>query len=290
MSTSAARSAVSSGTFICPDSGARTGSAPATRRTTCRASSWSAPGASRSCRVELPTEVFSSSGVPSATLRPPSITATRSASWSASSRYWVVSRTVQPSATRPRIVSHISPRVRGSRPVVGSSRKISGGLVIRLTARSRRRRIPPENCAIGLSAASSRPNCSSSRLPVARAAAERRPWSRPNSHMFSAAVRSSSTDAYWPVTPSSWRTRCGSRATSTPNTRACPASIGSIVASIFSVVVFPAPFGPRTPKISPWRTSRSTPSTARSRPKVLTRPTASIAAVAVIASLPLRTG
>ena len=48
-------------------------------------------------------------------------------------------------------------------------------LVIRLTARSSRRRIPPENCAIGLSAASSRPNCSSRRLPVARAAAERRP-------------------------------------------------------------------------------------------------------------------
>jgi hypothetical protein len=35
------------------------------------------------------------------------------------------------------MVSHISPRVRGSSPVVGSSRKISGGRVIRLAARSR---------------------------------------------------------------------------------------------------------------------------------------------------------
>jgi hypothetical protein len=60
-------------------------------------------------------------------------------------------------------VSHISPRVRGSRPVVGSSRKISGGRVIRLAARSRRRRIPPENCEIGLPAASSNPNCPSKR-------------------------------------------------------------------------------------------------------------------------------
>ena len=187
-----------------------------------------------------------------------------------------------PSATRPRIVSHICPRVRGSRPVVGSSRKISGGLVIRLAARSRRRRIPPENCEIGLFAASSRPNCPSSRFAAARASAERRPWSLPNSHRFSVAVRSSSTDAYWPVTPTSWRMRCGSLATSTPNTRACPASIGSSVASIFSIVVFPAPFGPRTPKISPWRTSRSIPSTARNWPKLLTRPTASIAAVVVM--------
>ena len=80
----------------------------------------------------------------------------------------MVSRTVQPSLTRLRIVSYICPRVRGSRPVVGSSRKISGGRVIRLAARSRRRRIPPENCAIGLSAASSSPNCVSSRLAAAR--------------------------------------------------------------------------------------------------------------------------
>ena len=56
------------------------------------------------------------------------------------------------------MVSHIWPRVRGSRPVVGSSRKISGGREIRLAARSSRRRMPPENCEICLSPASSRPN------------------------------------------------------------------------------------------------------------------------------------
>jgi len=47
------------------------------------------------------------------------------ASASASSRYWVVNMMVDPSATRSRIVSHIWLRFRGSRPVVGSSRKIS---------------------------------------------------------------------------------------------------------------------------------------------------------------------
>src|SRR5205085_4957527 len=34
------------------------------------------------------------------------------------------------------------------------------------------------------------------------------------------------------------------------------------VVSIPTVVVLPAPFGPRSPKISPWRTSRSSSSTA----------------------------
>ena len=77
------------------------------------------------------------------------MTAIRPARASASSRYWVVNIIVDPSATRARIVSHVWLRFRGSRPVVGSSRKISAGLVIRLAARSRRRRIPPENCEIG---------------------------------------------------------------------------------------------------------------------------------------------
>ena len=66
------------------------------------------------------------------------------------------------------MVSHIWPRVRGSRPVVGSSRKISGGRAIRLAARSSRRRMPPENCEICLSPASSRPNRPSSSSAVER--------------------------------------------------------------------------------------------------------------------------
>src|SRR5438270_1419227 len=86
---------------------------------------------------------FSSSGVPSATMRPWSSTAMRSARWSASSRYWVVSKMVTPSCTSSRMICHIVWRLRGSRPVVGSSRKISRGCPIRVIARSRRRFIPP---------------------------------------------------------------------------------------------------------------------------------------------------
>src|SRR6266851_2149424 len=54
----------------------------------------------------------------------------------------------------------------------------------------------------------------------------------------------------------------GSVARSQPATRAVPPLGGISVASIRSVVVLPAPFGPRKPKISPRRTLRSTPTTA----------------------------
>ena len=91
-----------------------------------------------------PTRSLSSSAVPSAITRPWSMTAMRSASRSASSRYWVVRRTVVPSATSASIVSHSSSRLRGSRPVVGSSRKSTGGRATSAAARSSRRRMPPE--------------------------------------------------------------------------------------------------------------------------------------------------
>ena len=66
------------------------------------------------------------------------------ASWSASSRYWVVSSTSVPACTSARMASHSSIRLRGSRPVVGSSSNSSCGAPTRLAPRSRRRRIPPE--------------------------------------------------------------------------------------------------------------------------------------------------
>ncbi|GAA2738034.1 hypothetical protein GCM10010439_70460 [Actinocorallia aurantiaca] len=97
--TSAARSGSGRETLSRPDSGVRTGSSPSIRRTTFAASTVSEPSARPSCRVESPTWVLSASGVSSATFRPRSITATRSASWSASSRYWVVRRIVEPSVT-----------------------------------------------------------------------------------------------------------------------------------------------------------------------------------------------
>ena len=109
-----------------------------------------------------PTWDFSSSEVPRAITLPWSMTAIRSASRSASSRYWVVSSSVVPAATRSAITSHIPARPRGSRPVVGSSRKSTGGFATRAPARSSRRRIPPDQPLTTRPAASVRSNCSSS--------------------------------------------------------------------------------------------------------------------------------
>src|ERR1017187_2464862 len=58
------------------------------------------------------------------------------------------------------------------------------------------------------------------------------------------------------------RTRSGALQTTKPATVALPPSIGSNVVSMRSVVVLPAPLGPRKPKISPRFTSILTPRTA----------------------------
>ena len=109
-----------------------------------------------------PTRALSSSAVPSAITCPWSTTAIRSASRSASSRYWVVSRTVVPSPTSSSIASHRSIRERGSRPVVGSSRNSTGGLATSAAARSSRRRMPPEYVFAGRLPASASEKRSSS--------------------------------------------------------------------------------------------------------------------------------
>ena len=84
------------------------------------------------------------------------------ASRSASSRYCVVRKIVTPSATSSRTMSHITRRLRGSRPVVGSSRKMIRGSPTSVIARSSRRRMPPSMSSPASSAASTRSNCSSS--------------------------------------------------------------------------------------------------------------------------------
>ena len=59
---------------------------------------------------------FSSAGVPSRTIRPSSMIARRSQSWSASSRYCVVRKTVVPRALMRRTSSQTVSRLAGSRP------------------------------------------------------------------------------------------------------------------------------------------------------------------------------
>ena len=121
-------------------SGSRCASSPSSSAARGR---WSG-SSRRTCSAPRPTDAFSCAGVPSAITRPWSITAIRSASWSASSRYWVHSSTVVPWPTSARTMSQTWLRERGSRPVVGSSRNISRGVTTMLAAMSRRRRMPPE--------------------------------------------------------------------------------------------------------------------------------------------------
>src|SRR6478672_2054625 len=65
-----------------------------------------------------------------------------------------------------------------------------------------------------------------------------------------------------------------SRHGSSPNTLAVPPSVLRSPSRDRSVVDLPAPLGPRKPCTSPWFTSRSSPSSARTLPKFFTRPRA----------------
>src|SRR3984957_2940074 len=214
-------------------------------------------------RTGAPRLAFSWVGVPSAMTRPWSSTTRVSASRSASSRYWVVSRTVVPPPTSCSIPSHRSLRLCGSSPVVGSSRKSTVGRATRAAARSRRRRIPPEYVFKVRSPASARLNCANSSW-ARPATVDRRRWLRfPTIWRFSRPVRFSSTAAYWPASPMRLRTRLAFLATSCPSTRARPPSAFRMVVRMRTAVVFPDPFGPRRPKTVPSATEKLTPSRAR---------------------------
>ena len=97
--------------------------------------------------------------------------------------------------------------------------------------------------------------------------------------MFSSAVSSSSRLWSWKTIPIALRTPSWSLVTSIPMTVAVPEVGSSMVESIESVVVLPAPFGPRRPKISPCSISKLIRSTATRSPKRRVRSAAWIAVV-----------
>ncbi len=83
-------------------------------------------------------------------------------------------------------------------------------------------------------------------------------WNR----RFSRAVSRSSSDGSWKMMPMERRTSLCRRTRSNPATLAVPALGRMSVQSIRTVVVLPAPFGPRNPNISPELTVKEMPSTA----------------------------
>ena len=108
-------------------------------------------------------------------------------------------------------MSHMTRRLRGSSPVVGSSRKMIRGSPTRVIARSSRRRMPPDQVWTGRSAASTRSNRSS--RPRTRAPAgsrDRGGADRPSGGGSRSPVNCWSTADTWPVRPISRRTASGS--------------------------------------------------------------------------------
>ena len=73
------------------------------------------------------------------------------------------------------------------------------------------------------------------------------------------------------------RSSCASFVTSNPATVARPASGFCSVVRIWTVVVFPAPFGPSTPSTVPSGTLSDIPSSAVTLPYLLTSPSATMA-------------
>ena len=252
--------------------------AESARRAICSTTSPSRAGSVTVAKIWAPpTWRLSSRESPRAITRPWSITTMSSASRSASSRYWVVSRRVAPSSTSDSRTSQSSLRARGSRPVVGSSRNSTSGRATSVAARSRRRRMPPEYVLTRRPPASARANCSSSSSARARATARPRWWSWPIITRFSRPVSRASTVASWAARPSTWRAAWGSASTSMPETRAEPASGTLSVVSTRTAVVLPAPLGPSRPHTVPRGTSKLTPSRAVFSPNRLMRPSTSMA-------------
>src|SRR5258706_10121487 len=77
------------------------------------------------------------------------------------------------------------------------------------------------------------------------------------------------------ASPRRARFAAGSAVTSSPAKRIRPESGRRLPASWLMKVVLPAPLGRVTAWVSPWGTSKSTPSVARSAPKLLSRPSTS---------------
>ena len=209
----------------------------------------SEPDSSRS----PPTCALSSSGVPSAITRPWSITAMRSARRSASSRYWVVRSTVVPSATSASIALPEADAAAGSRPVVGSSRKSTGG---RATSAGGEVEAPAHAARVGLHepvAGVARSNASSSSSARSR---ERRAGRGGRAARPSRGSRSRSGSRRRRRTGRRARSARARRAASRDDVEAarrarCRRRARSSVVRIRTAVVLPAPFGPSRPKTLP---------------------------------------
>ena len=213
---------------------------------------------------------------PSAVMRPPSSTTTRSARTAASRGSCVTTMHGPAWACRwPRSCRRTSARTSASSAASGSSSSSAAGAGARARASATRCASPPDSrCTRAW-----RSSCSPRRSSQASACwcADALVWPaarRPNA-TFSVASRCANSSRSWntrPMERSSGGTLmavAGASSTRSPN-RTSPASIGCSPATTRSRVVLPAPFGPSTATVSPAATVRSTSSSrspARARPR-----------------------
>ena len=111
--------------------------------------------------------------------------------------------------------------------------------------------IPPDRAYTDALAHLDSWNCSSSSSAVRRDTFAPMPNNRPWKYRFSQTVSCRSRVFCWETIPLSCLASAGCAATSTPARNARPEVGTTRVVSIPAVVVFPAPFGPSKPKISP---------------------------------------
>ena len=208
------------------------------------------------------------------------MTTIRSASRSASSRYWVVSRIVVPAVDQVGDeLPHAEPAARvepGGRLV--EEQTPAGGRSATRRCRAagayRRSRSWPGGAPRrrGRSGRAAR-----------RPGRARRAWAGGRAARPSPGSRSRSGTRRRRRTGRSGRSRRAprrrARTTSRPTTSARPASARSRVVRIRTTVVLPAPLGPRSPSTVPSGTDRSTPSRATVAPKRFTSPSTTIASV-----------
>ena len=197
--------------------------------------------------------------------RPPSITAMRSASWSASSRYCVVSSSVVPP----------SDQLADQRPHVVPAARVEAG---RRLVQEQHRRASRPGWPPGRAGAACRPSTSwpaGRRRPSGRSARAARRRARARTagtggkaaeHLQVRAPGQQLVDGRVLAREADCATNPrGLSTTSRPATRGRPASGRSSVVRIRITVVFPAPFGPSSPQIVPASTRRSKLRTAWSR-------------------------
>ena len=147
-----------------------------------------------------------------------------------------------------RMMSQTWLRLRGSRPVVGSSRNRSSGVTTRLAAMSSRRRMPPEKALTWRCVASASPKAREqfvrSRLRLAAAIAEEP--AEEDEVLVAGEVLVDRGELPGEADPPADRVGIGDDVEPEHARRLPPSGLSS-VASTRTIVVLPAPFGPRRP-------------------------------------------